>query len=184
MSTEMCTLFIQACTITYSYKHTEDLISSCSRSLYALRALRSHDLRAEALHVITGATTIARLLYTSPACWDLTSAKDRDRLEQFLRRIQRMGFLHAETPTIALMPPTVIRKYDLWHRQHNFVLPDKDERNFIARALYTKSCQPITNNNNNILYVTCITLHHFSSPLHRPCKRKCVLSLRCFSTNK
>ena len=27
-------------------------------------------------------------------------------------------------------------------------------------------------------------LCHFSSLLHMPCRRRCVLSLRCFSTNK
>src|SRR6218665_3485533 len=90
----------------HATNHIESLSSSCSRSLYALRVLRSHGLRAEALHVITGATTVARLLYASPAWLGLTSAKDRDRLEQFLRRIQRMGFLHAETPTIAEMVGT------------------------------------------------------------------------------
>src|SRR6218665_1840911 len=82
----------------------EGIISSRSQSLNALRVLRSHCLRAEALHMITGATTITRFLYASPAWWGLTSAIDpRDRLEQFLRRIQRMGFLHNETPAIAEM---------------------------------------------------------------------------------
>ena len=71
-----------------------------------------------------------------------------------------MGFLNDKTPTIAemvgsaedrflrsiiansnhvlcaLMPPTVISKYNLTPRPHNFVLPDKDDRNFITRALY------------------------------------------------
>src|SRR6218665_1913842 len=68
----------------HATNNIEGLISSCSRSLYALRALMSHGLSAEALHVITGATTVARLLYASPAWWGLTSAKDRERLGQFL----------------------------------------------------------------------------------------------------
>jgi len=36
----------------------------------------------------------------------------------------------------ALMPPTITSKHDLRPRPHNFVLLDKDDRNFIAKALY------------------------------------------------
>jgi len=75
----------------HATNHIEGLISSCSRSLYALRILRSHGLRCTCRPtcgsstrgiLITGATTIAQLFYASPAWWGLTSAKDRDRLEQ------------------------------------------------------------------------------------------------------
>src|SRR6218665_2269801 len=49
----------------------------------------------------------------------------------------------------ALMPPTVIRKYDLRPIPHNFVLPDKDDCSFIARVLYKSSSTKQMNSSNN-----------------------------------
>ena len=152
----------------HATNHIEGLISSCSRSLDALRVLRYHGQRAEALHVITGATTIARLFYASPAWCGLTSAKDRSRLGQFLRRIQRMGFHHAETPTIAemvgtaedrllrsiitnphhvlraLMPPTVIRKFDLRPIDHT-TLYCRTRMIATSSLEYITKARPLTN---------------------------------------
>ena len=34
--------------------------------------------------MVTGATTISRLLYASPAWWGLTSAEDSGRLESYI----------------------------------------------------------------------------------------------------
>lgn len=48
------------------------------------RVLRTHGLPEAALHVVTEATSIALLLYASPAWWGLTTTKDKDRLDHFL----------------------------------------------------------------------------------------------------
>ena len=53
----------------------------------------------QALHVVTRATTIARLLYASPAWWGLMSAGEVDRIERFLGRVKRAGFLPLDAPT-------------------------------------------------------------------------------------
>src|SRR6218665_2155645 len=80
-------------------------------------------------------------------------------VERFLQRTIRMGYLspalpdaavlvaEAETRLLAsvalrphhflrpLFPPVIIRRPGLRPRPHNFVLPDKDDCNFIPRIL-------------------------------------------------
>jgi len=50
-------------------EHVERTLEACSRSLYALRELRSHGLLTRALHQVARATTVAKLTYASPAGW-------------------------------------------------------------------------------------------------------------------
>lgn len=47
--------------------HVAEVISSCSRGLYALLVLRSHGLSDISLHGDAKATVVASLLYTAPA---------------------------------------------------------------------------------------------------------------------
>jgi len=140
--------------------HVDEILASCSGSLHALRTLRSHGLSSEALQVVTDATTISRLLYAVPAWWGYTSAEDRSRIEKFLIRTKRMGYLRMDSPSAnemarmaddrllsaviwnedhvlrKLFPPTIKRHYSLRPRRHDFILPTKDDKNFIPRALY------------------------------------------------
>jgi len=53
--------------------NVENLLSVCSRSFFALRVLRAKGLPDAALHTVTNAITIARLMYAVPAWWGLTS---------------------------------------------------------------------------------------------------------------
>src|SRR6218665_2922917 len=141
--------------------HVAELTSSCSRGLYALRVLRSHGLSEVSLHGVTKATVVARLLYAAPAWRGFTTAEDRNKLEQFLNRTGRMGYLPGDSPAVSEMvrkaedkllsavtsnqfhvlrrplPPTIERKYSLRPRKHDFVLPPKDDKNFIPRVLYS-----------------------------------------------
>ena len=49
-------------------KHTEKVLTSSSKvSLYALRVLRDHGMSTFALHDVAMATTVAHLMYASPA---------------------------------------------------------------------------------------------------------------------
>jgi hypothetical protein len=140
--------------------HVSELLSACSRSLYALRILRSHGLPPEALHEVARATSVARLLYAAPAWWGYASGEDREKLERMLRRMRRLGFLpmnslsFEEMATMAdggllraviqnefhvlrgLFPPVAERRYNLRPRRHPFELPLKDNKNFIPRVLY------------------------------------------------
>ena len=66
--------------------HVTEAIKACSRSLYALRILRSQGLMGDALHTVYKDTTQAKLLDCSPAWSGFCSASDRKRLESFIQR--------------------------------------------------------------------------------------------------
>lgn len=139
--------------------HVSDIISSCAQSLFALRTLRAHGLQPPALQEVFRAVTLSKLLYASPAWWGFVQAEARGRMEAFLRRCQRFGYMSSgvsvdELCTRAdrtlfkavsnnpshilhpLLPPRTNHNYNLRHRAHPFTLPAKDSRNFIPRMLY------------------------------------------------
>jgi len=57
----------------------------------------------QALHDVTRATILARMLCASPVWWGLLNESDLNRLESFLRRARRGGFLPDEAPTFKTM---------------------------------------------------------------------------------
>ena len=140
--------------------HVSEILSSCSSSLYALRVLRSHGLPSTGLHEVARASTLARLMYAVPAWWGYTNAGERDRFEGFIRKTKRFGYLPPSALTAeemservddnlfkavmsdsnhvlhALLPPPRTHEHSLRPRPHSFLLPDKDDRNFITRMLY------------------------------------------------
>jgi len=108
----------------------------------------------------------ARILwscYASPAWWEFAG----QRLERLVARLRRMGYLPTDFPsvetlaeeadrnlfkTISQCPSHVLRHLltdkptssrSLRVRAHNFVLPPKDNRNFLSRALYNAICPPM-----------------------------------------
>jgi hypothetical protein len=143
--------------------HVSELLKSCSRSLYALRILRSHGLPQGALQEVTTATSVARLLYAAPAWWGHTTADDRERLERMMHRMRKLDYLPTTTPSIealvfeadkgllhavmrkdfhvlrSLFPPVARLPYNLRPRQHPFELPINDNKNFIPRILYANA---------------------------------------------
>jgi len=52
-------------------EHVSTVISSCAKSIYALRTLRSHGMDNEALHMIYTSVIRAKLLYAASAWWGL-----------------------------------------------------------------------------------------------------------------
>src|SRR6218665_2632024 len=60
--------------------HITGVLEACSRSLYALRILRSHGLPPKALHEVARSTTPSRLVYAAPAWGGFASAADRERV--------------------------------------------------------------------------------------------------------
>ena len=55
---------------TFSFNaHIDIALRQAAQSMYVLRVLRSHGLTGEALWDVTRATTLARMLYASPAWW-------------------------------------------------------------------------------------------------------------------
>lgn len=92
-------------------------------------------------------------LWNSDSWWMVGFAKDR-----LLRSI----ITNPNHVLWAQVPPAVISKYGLRPRPHNLVMPDKDDRNFISRALYKNS----TKNNITITYKF---ISHFSFILYALC---------------
>src|SRR6218665_3533444 len=100
------------------------------------------------------------VIYAVPSWWGITAEKDRAKIERLYNRLKRMGYLPADAHSIPalvdqaeaglfrsihlnpahvlrhLLPPTVQHAYRLRPRPHNYVLPPKDDKNFIPRHLY------------------------------------------------
>src|SRR6218665_3657278 len=49
--------------------HVNNILGSCSYSIYALRTLRARGMTGQTLHDVTRATTLGRLMYASPSWW-------------------------------------------------------------------------------------------------------------------
>jgi len=139
--------------------HLDHLLSTCASSVHALRMLRTHGLPQQQLNVVASATTMASLLYASPAWWGYTSANDRARIDRLINRLRRGGYLPTDHPcfeelankadqrlfkAISTNKNHVLAKYlpeikttghNLRPRAHGYVLPAKDDLNFISRVL-------------------------------------------------
>src|SRR6218665_1505630 len=142
--------------------HVDNLIASGASSIYALRMLRSHGLQHKQLQLVARMTTIASLLYASPAWWGFSPAADRSKLERLVARHRCGGYLPADHPSfenLAMIadqrfyrsiihnPYHVLRRFflenaptghNLLPRAHNFVLPIKDNNNFVSRILHNE----------------------------------------------
>ena len=140
--------------------HIAEVLGSCSSSLYALRVLRNHGLPPASLHEVSRASTMARLMYASPAWWGFASEGDRDRIEALVRKTKRFSYLPLTAPGAGemseradenlfksvrtdsrhvlhnLLPAPTSHEHFLRPHAHNFVLPEKDTRNFINRMLF------------------------------------------------
>jgi hypothetical protein len=164
---------IKALGVTFSHKlsfaeHVDSLLASCAQTLFALRTLRTHGMSQSAIQVIYQATVIAKLSYASPAWYGFSSAADRDRIEAFLRRSERLGYRASGSRSFAeicsdaednlfdrvtnnkhhLLHPMLPEKrdiqYSLRERAHNYKLPTRtsalSDCNFITKMLYKDNC--------------------------------------------
>ena len=82
--------------------HVDNLLQACSKLLYALRVLRNHGVPLTSLHDVFRATTIAKLTYYAPAWSGFSSAADRRRLDNFLKRCIKLGYCDNLTPSTSL----------------------------------------------------------------------------------
>jgi|SRR6218665_714515 len=67
--------------------HVENLVSVCSRSLFALHVLRVHGLPDEATDYVTRAPTIARPMYAVLTWWGITAEKDWATIDGLKRMV-------------------------------------------------------------------------------------------------
>ena len=72
-----------------------DQVLSCA---FSIRVLCCHGLQPQMLHKVAKMTTIASLMYASPAWWG-SSAHDLARIDQLLRKLKRCGFLPPGAPS-------------------------------------------------------------------------------------
>ena len=143
--------------------HVSTVLASCASLMYALRVLRGHGLSEQSLKDVFQATVVGKLLYCAPAWSGFCSAADCTRLNSFLRRCDKLGYMekhHADISTtfqeaddalfrtlsnishflhtyLSERPETA---YSLRTRSHNKLLipktSDLGDRHFIIRSLY------------------------------------------------
>ena len=65
--------------------------------MFALRLLPTHGLQTQELHLVARATTVASILYATPAWWGFAGEGDRLRLEQLIPRMRRRAFPNIES---------------------------------------------------------------------------------------
>ena len=147
--------------------HVSGLLASCSRLLYALRVLRGHGIPTTSMNDVFRSTILAKILYCAPAWSGFCSAKDRSRLDAFLRRCQRLRYCDSEVSTIAelfeeadeslfhrilanknhvlqsYLPDRTCSQYNLRPNVHSKELISKstqlNDRDFFIRMLYKNS---------------------------------------------
>ena len=145
-------------------KHIDITLTSCSQSLFALKTLRAHGMPYSIICDVYRATTMAKIIYGSPAWWGFTSAADRQRLEAFVAKSKKMKLYGDNDPTISelcekqddalfrkivsnpahvlhyLLPPPTAHDHNLRPRRHNRTLPPVtsalNHKNFLYRLLF------------------------------------------------
>ena len=128
--------------------------------MYALNILRHHGMCTEKLQQVFYCKVVSKLTYASPAWSGMAGQEQKNRIDSLLRRSKKFGFYPEDggmfdelcdradkklfkkienNPDHVLykfLPPKHISKYNLRKRPHNYILPDKDDRNFINRTIY------------------------------------------------
>jgi len=143
-------------------EHVNNIISSCARSLYAIKVLRANVLCVTALQQVCKSVVVAKL-YASSTRWGFASATDRQRVEAFLRRGVHSGLYPSQQTADKitdsaddklfdcvlrnddhvlheLLSKRVDITYNSRTRCHDRTIPEKTghlaEKNFITRMLY------------------------------------------------
>ena len=116
--------------------HVSQVLSACSSSIFALRLLRNHGLcRSDQLHLVARGTTIASILYAPRGGGGLRARGTASAWNGWwpdcgvwvtCQRIFRASRL------------LLWRLTEIY--SSNFVLPPKDNRNFLSRVLYSAIC--------------------------------------------
>ena len=143
--------------------HIDRICIKASQSLYAIRILIAHGLSGTRLFDVVRATSLARLLYASPAWYGFAKAGQRARINAIIRKMVRLKFLpadqkmfddlcgHADSSLFSsvlhnpshvlncLLPPIKNVTYSLRPRSHNREIPHADALTrcgFITRMLF------------------------------------------------
>jgi hypothetical protein len=141
-------------------KHIDTTLTSCAQSLFALKTLRAHGMPYHSICDVYRATTLAKIVYASPAWWGFTSAADGLRLEAFIAKSRKMKLYAENGPNFDalckmaddaffhkvisnpghtlfhLLPPPTAHTYGLRPRRHNLQLSS------VSSALYRQNFLP------------------------------------------
>ena len=148
---------------TFSFNaHIDIALRQAAQSMYALRVLRSHGLTGEALWDVTRATTLARMLYASPAWWGYADMGQRQRLQNFIFKLQRLGFLPRNSLSFEdmcgtadeVLSASVLRNE--YHVLAQLVPPIKETPYQLRPHAYNRSL-PVANNLMRKNFVTRVT---------------------------
>ena len=147
-------------------EHIDNLVSSASQSLYALKTLKSHGLPMNELSTVCRSTLVSRLVYASQAWHGYTTSSDINRLNSVISRAKRWNIYANNAPSIEdiinqadqslfesvlnndkhvlhyLLPPIKVHNYNMRARAHNRLLPVNSTpavRNFVQRMLFTST---------------------------------------------
>src|SRR5688572_27464359 len=145
--------------------HVQRLCCQARQSFYALRTLVAYGLRGLHLYDVVRATTLARMLYASPAWWGFVGQRDKDRFEVLMRRLIRYHYLPGDSLSFEqlcikadcrlfssilvdnghvlheLLPPIKTSKYSLRPRAHDRIIPPADNLMRKGRYMYIRSDQ-------------------------------------------
>src|SRR6218665_3734299 len=77
---------------------------------YVLRVLMACHWMPYGLHNVAKATLLSRLLYASPSWWGMTSADESLKIERFINKSRRLGYLPANQPTMETMTDEADRR--------------------------------------------------------------------------
>ena len=138
--------------------HVNETLKACNQTLFALRTMKNSGLPADILTNIFKSLILSKLLYASPSWWVFLTIHNKQKFESFIKKAIKYGYysdlnvfdwqdriesnLFKSISTNShhalhdLLPPIKPQKYNLRPRGHNFILPPKDDRNFISRCLY------------------------------------------------
>ena len=81
-------------------EHVRATITACSRSLFALRTLRSHGLSNKLLQLVFRSSILSKLTYASPSFVGFLSNSILDQLQAFIRRAIKFGYYLPSDPDI------------------------------------------------------------------------------------
>ena len=79
--------------------HVDFILSICSQRVYLLKLLRDWGLQLPQLRTICQSLIVSRILYALPAWGGFLSVELKGRINAFLRRLYKYGFMHSVVDT-------------------------------------------------------------------------------------
>jgi hypothetical protein len=87
--------------------HVQFIMKQCAQRMYLLKLLMHQGMSAKQLSIVTLSIIVSRIVYALPAWSSFLSAENTDKINAFLRRLRRFGYLSYEVTLNDL-----IHKYD------------------------------------------------------------------------